>query len=145
MIKKFNELSSVGFPKNCLIPFLVILVFTFIIFSPALNNGFTNWDDKEYVVDNTSIKSFSPTNLKKMATRVYVKNWHPVTMFSYALDYHFWKLDPRGYHLTSLIFHLGNTALVFIFMFLLTEKVGFPSLSCCSLGFIPCMLSPLHG
>ena len=41
-------------------------------------------------------------------------NWHPLTMFSYALDYAIWGLNPPGFHLTNIIFHTLNTILVFI-------------------------------
>ncbi len=35
-------------------------------------------------------------------------------MFSYALDYAIWGLNPPGFHLTNIIFHTLNTILVFI-------------------------------
>lgn len=46
--------------------------------------------------------------------RPYFINWHPLTMLSYAVDYRFWCLDPFGNHLTNIVFHGLNTALVFL-------------------------------
>jgi hypothetical protein len=53
-------------------------------------------------------------------------------MFTHALDYSFWGLDPRGHHLTSIIFHTFNTLLVFILVVQLlgcgrAGKTGIPN------------------
>ena len=49
-------------------------------------------------------------------------NWHPLTIFSYALDYAFFGLDPMGYHLTNIAFHTINTFLVFLLTYRLTAS-----------------------
>jgi tetratricopeptide (TPR) repeat protein len=36
----------------------------------------------------------------------------PLLWLSYAVDYHFWGLNPLGYHLTNIILHAVNSALV---------------------------------
>jgi hypothetical protein len=47
-----------------------------------------------------------------MATTVHMGHWIPVTWLTLGLDYVLWGMDPRGYHLTALLFHTA-TAVVF--------------------------------
>jgi protein O-mannosyl-transferase len=105
-----------------LIPFL-ILVLTFLAYMPSLKNEFTNWDDPFYVINNSIIKDFSSGNIKRIFSEFCMGNYHPLTMLSLSLDYSFGKLDPESYHRTNLILHLANTFLVFIFAYLLFEKM----------------------
>ncbi len=97
---------------------------SFLVYIPALGNGFINWDDPKYVYDNPLIRSMDPGFFKAVFTRPYFNNWHPLTMLSYAVDYRFWGLDPLGYHLTNIIFHALNTALVFILAVRLIRASG---------------------
>ncbi len=99
-----------------------ILALTFIVFFPALNNALTNWDDPHYLTDNPLIRNLSFENIKRIFTEVFFGNYQPLHIFSYALEYHFYKLNPTGYHTTSVIMHLIVTGLVFRFIFLLSEN-----------------------
>ena len=101
-------------------PPAIILAITFITFYPSIHNGFTNWDDPAYVLDNPIITSFSLDNLRQIFTRPVSLNYHPLTMLSLAIDYHYSGLNPRGYHITNLILHLSNTLLVYVFVCLLS-------------------------
>ncbi|MBW8052065.1 MAG: tetratricopeptide repeat protein [Cytophagales bacterium] len=92
---------------------LIILAVTFIAFSPVLKNGFTNWDDDSYVLENKLIKELSYSNVKKIFTTYKIGNYHPLTILSYAIEYHFFQSDAYYYHLTNLLLHLLNTLLVY--------------------------------
>ncbi len=92
----------------------------FIVYLPILGNGFVNWDDPVYVTENLIIRSFDLTLLKAAFTTVLSSNWHPLTVISHALDYALFGLNPLGHHLTSLIIHSLNGALVFILVTSLT-------------------------
>lgn len=93
---------------------LAITVVTFLVYLPALQNNFINWDDDLYVYNNPNIKLLNLYFLKWVSTAIVIGNWHPLTMLSYALDYQLWGLDPWGYHLINNIFHALNTTLAFI-------------------------------
>ncbi|NOX97016.1 MAG: hypothetical protein GXO98_02935, partial [Nitrospirae bacterium] len=95
---------------------LLIALTTLLVYLPTLNNNFVNWDDGEYVYDNPHIQSLDPELLKWTFTSFYAGNWHPLTWLSHALDYALWGLNPRGHHLTAIIFHSLNTFLVFILL-----------------------------
>jgi tetratricopeptide (TPR) repeat protein len=102
---------------------LIILLLTFIAYLPSLKNDFTNWDDPNYVYNNPTIQKLNKKNTKILFTTPHMGNYHPLTMLSLAVDYSFGKLKPKTYHVTNLVLHLANTALVFIFIFLLLGKV----------------------
>lgn len=87
---------------------------TFLIYLPALGNGFVEWDDRAYVSENLGIRSINAQSLHWMFMDHYAANWHPLTWLSLAIDYSIWGLDPKGYHLTNIIFHTINTMIVVI-------------------------------
>lgn len=92
----------------------VVAAVTFMVFLPALGCDFVNWDDPYYVYENTNIRSLGPEFFKWVSGAIVVSNWHPLTMFSHAVDYALFGLDPRGHHLMALVLHSVNTVLVFI-------------------------------
>jgi protein O-mannosyl-transferase len=98
-----------------------IAVVTYFVLSPCLDDGFTNWDDNTYVTENPVVMSNTVQWVKILETPVSA-NYHPLTILSLALNYQSGKLDPFGYHLENLIFHLLNTILVFFFIFLLMRR-----------------------
>ncbi len=91
----------------------LILLVTFLAYYPSLHNGFTNWDDDQYVTANLGIRDLSRAGLASLLTGFTAANWHPLTMLTYALEYRRFGLDPRGYHAVNLSLHLLNTLLVF--------------------------------
>ncbi|MDP2690003.1 MAG: hypothetical protein Q8P48_07820, partial [Deltaproteobacteria bacterium] len=91
-----------------------IALITFLAYLPSLQNGFVNWDDLDYVYENELIRSIDLNFIKTILTTPLVYNWHPLTMFSYAVDYSLWGLDPLGYHLVNIVIHSIDTALVFL-------------------------------
>jgi protein O-mannosyl-transferase len=99
----------------------VITVITYFVFSPSLNDGFTNWDDNIYITDNPLVVNNSVPLVKIFETPI-AANYHPLTVLSLALNYQNDKLNPWGYHFENVILHLLNTILVFFFIFLLTRR-----------------------
>lgn len=86
----------------------------FLAFLPALWCGFVDWDDPVTVLNNPFVHGFSAGNLRWMFTAFHSGHYHPLTWVSYALDYAVWGLNPLGYHLTNLLLHAGNAALLFL-------------------------------
>jgi protein O-mannosyl-transferase len=96
---------------------------TFLVYLPALQNGFVEWDDGSYIVDNTHIRSFDMALLRWAFSSFSVSNWHPLTWISHALDHAVWGLNPLGHHLTNIILHALNTFLVVLLVIRLLEAV----------------------
>ena len=105
-----------------------VLVVTAIALQPSLDNGFTNWDDPQYVTANERLQSIGVRGYWQAIHPVVAGNYHPLTMLTLAWDHQRvlardasedGRLSARPYHVTSLVLHLGNTALVFVFAYLL--------------------------
>ena len=89
-----------------------VALLTFLVYCPALLNGFVNWDDDLYVYGNPHILSLKPAFFAWAFTDLSAGFWHPLTWISYGVDYALWGLNPLGYHLTAILLHALNTALV---------------------------------
>lgn len=98
-----------------------ILLLTFLAFSPALQNDFTNWDDAAYVLNNPIIYELSFQTIKDMFTTPVVAHYHPLTTLSFSLNYQVSGTTAFGYILTNILLHLLNVVLVFYFTFWLTK------------------------
>jgi tetratricopeptide (TPR) repeat protein len=108
----------------------LILILTIIVFFPALKCSFTSWDDPLYVTESTLIKSLSIDNIIKIFStkEAVAANYHPLTIISLAIDYHFSKLNPATYHFTNLLLHILNTLLLYLFIIMLTNGKTFIAL-----------------
>jgi len=81
----------------------------------VLKYGFiTSFDDTKYLTSNWNIKAgLTKESIVWAFSTSYASNWHPVTWLSHILDYELYGMEPFGHHLTSLIFHITNTLLLF--------------------------------
>ena len=95
-----------------------ILAVTFLVYLPSLGNDFTNWDDQFYVTENPLL---AHPGFGALLTTPLAWNYHPLTMWSLALNYRLSGLHPGSYHWLNLLLHLANTALVFVLVLLLSE------------------------
>lgn len=130
--------------KHTLLISLVAALLTFLVYIPSLDNGFVNWDDPTYVLENTHIRSLSPEFFEFAFTSFYFSNWHPLTLISYAFDYALWKDTPFGYHLTNNVFHSLNAGLVFLTAFAIASKSKASVFLSTASAFIAAMFFGLH-
>lgn len=115
---------------------LLIVGLTFLVFSPTLTAQFTNWDDMNHVLDNPQVQSLNPIPI---FTGTVSKTYCPLTVVSFAIDYHWHKFDAHFYHLTNLLLHLANIILVYYLAILL----GF-SFRTTILGTLLFAIHPMH-
>ncbi len=88
---------------------------TFAAFVPALRCEFVNFDDPQYVGKNPNVSTgLSAENARWAFTTFENANWHPLTWLSLQLDASLWGLNPSGYHLTNVLLHAANAALLFL-------------------------------
>jgi tetratricopeptide (TPR) repeat protein len=93
-------------------PTLVVAA-TVVAFLPALSGGFLNWDDVAFLVQNPHWRGLSREHLAWMFTTVEAGHYQPLAWLSLALDHRWWGMDPLGYHLTNLLLHAINAALLY--------------------------------
>ncbi len=105
-----------------------ILILTIILFSGITSNEFTNWDDDKYIIKNTILKDLSPKGIMEISSTFVSANYHPLTVFVFALEYKAFGFNPSGFHYVSLVLHLINIVLVFFLFQLLgfKEKIILP-------------------
>ncbi|MCX5693216.1 MAG: tetratricopeptide repeat protein [Candidatus Omnitrophica bacterium] len=105
---------------------LFIALIIVIVFSNSLKNKFA-WDDKFLIVNNPYIKDC--TYISKIFNNqlyegdgMHSNFYRPAQLFSFMIDYRIWKLNPFGYHLTSLLLHIFNSALVYLIVFAISSS-----------------------
>ena len=86
----------------------------FAVFVPSLSSGWLNWDDGLMVLRNPYIRGFDWVNLRWAFTSSPTGAYQPLAYLTWGLDYALWGLDARGYHLTNVLLHALNAALVFL-------------------------------
>jgi tetratricopeptide (TPR) repeat protein len=99
-----------------------ILVLTAVVFSSAFSNHFLNWDDPANVTENPYIRAITWDTVKAWFTTPLLGMYSPLVYLSYAIDFRLGHLDPFAYHLTNLLLHLLNAALVLLIVFRLTAS-----------------------
>ena len=104
--------------------FILILV-TFLTFSSALDNSFTNWDDPKYLTQNKRVHVLSLETVSDLFTRTKIIYHHyiPLTLLSFSIEHHFFGLNPKVFIFNNIILHCINVILVFWFIFLLVRRV----------------------
>jgi Flp pilus assembly protein TadD len=92
------------------------------VFANALHNDL-QWDDRFIISENPGIREL--TSPLKFFTRSYWvqtlanyqglpgRGYRPVPEFLFAVDYALWRLNPVGYHATSLLVHTANSVLLY--------------------------------
>jgi len=108
--------------KTASLCLLIVLTMTVFAFWPCLENDFVNWDDPAYLQKNYLIKEISLSKVKDILTTYINGVYQPLTIFSFALEYHFFQLNPLIYHGTNVILHVFNTFFVFVFIYLLSQQ-----------------------
>ncbi|HTB82592.1 MAG TPA: tetratricopeptide repeat protein [Candidatus Sulfotelmatobacter sp.] len=100
---------------------ILLAIATLALFWPATRNDFVNYDDPDYVTSNSHVQSGLKLQTFEWAfTGTVSCNWHPLTLLSHALDCQLYGLQPRGHHLTSVLLHAANAALLYLFLQRLT-------------------------
>ncbi|NTW32153.1 MAG: tetratricopeptide repeat protein [Bacteroidetes bacterium] len=121
-VKKQNvdkKVSAENVPKWA--PY-AILLFTALLYSKAIFNGITNFDDDFYIIKNPFIRDFSWHGIKAIFTSFYSSNYHPLTTLTYLFEYSWFGLNPLPYHLLNVLLHLLNVLLIFKFIEKLSGK-----------------------
>ncbi len=101
---------------------LLIGAFISILYFNSLGNQFTNWDDG-MIYENPSIRNLNWVGIKNMFTLQEGNTYQPIRILSYAIDYHFWKLNPVGYHITNILFYILTCVMVFLTLHLLSREL----------------------
>ena len=95
-----------------LIGLCVLVLVTIGLYINSIGNMFTNWDDG-MIYSNSEVRSLSWENIRTIFTLKKGGTYQPIRVLSYAIDYHFWRLNPVGYHITNILFYILTCVMVF--------------------------------
>jgi Tfp pilus assembly protein PilF len=114
---KDNNAANILNKKYFYIICLFLVVTTLAVYWQVLDNDFVNYDDDKYVTENAHVnKGVTFDSLTWAFTSSHASNWHPLTWISHMIDCQLYGLNPRGHHLTSLLFHVANTLLLLLIL-----------------------------
>jgi len=103
-----------------LFAFLLISFAASLLYVNSIHNEFV-FDDIPLIVRNRSIRSFE--NLPEMIGLTSgVPHYRPIREISYLIDYQMTGLNPVGYHLMNIFYHILTSFLVFLIASLLAKN-----------------------
>jgi tetratricopeptide (TPR) repeat protein len=121
--------------------FITIGFLCFIAYYNSLDVPFI-WDDIGLIVKNPFIQDWH--NFSKVFSRdlysgtVTGSNFYrPLQTLSIIWDYHFWQLNPLGYHITNILLQVLASFLVFLFLRSIIAGFSIPFLSAALFSISP--------
>jgi protein O-mannosyl-transferase len=127
----------------------VLVACVWIAFSPILSNGFVDWDDQNWIIENHSFRGLGWEQVRFAFTTFTGGVYQPFGWLVQSLTYAYCGLDPRGYHLVSLLFHAVNVVLLHLLCVRLVarglpEVAGRPGGAVAWLCAVPVALYAVH-
>jgi tetratricopeptide (TPR) repeat protein len=123
-------MSPIDTPRSHLVICVLILItLNLALFLPAMRGDFL-WDDKYFIGENPNIQSphflrsflvspfggFSGLDDNSAQMDRIMQFYRPLTSLSYWLDFKVWGLNPAAFHLTNILLHMANCALLFLIL-----------------------------
>lgn len=112
---------------------LLLVSLPLIAYANSLNNELF-LDDLDYVVNNVYIRDWR--YIPKMFTENMIAGagkvsdyYRPAILLINTFAYSLWELNPMGYHLLSIIFHISNVVLIYFFLLMLLGQWQIPLLT----------------
>jgi protein O-mannosyl-transferase len=98
---------------------------TALAFVRCLSAGFITLDDAPYVLNNPRVLAGLTWDGVVWAwTTHYASNWHPLVWMSLMLDRSLFGPSAWGFHLTNIVLHAANAALLFLALRTMTGDSG---------------------
>src|SRR3990172_4772892 len=107
--------------REKLIHILLIACFAALFYINSFGNFFV-WNDWTLIIENVLVRDW--TNLPEIFTSAFWKPligepsqiYRPLVSVSFMTDFALWRLQPWGYHLTNVSFHVANSILAYFLM-----------------------------
>jgi len=106
---------------------------TLALFAPVRNFAFVNFDDDVFVFANEHVRQgFTWEGVKWAFLSADIDYWRPLSWLSHMLDVELFGLRAGGHHVTSVLIHSVNAAMLLFALHRLTKRL-LPSLIVASL------------
>ena len=94
---------------------IFLLGLTWLVFGQTLRYDFVNYDDPQYVYQNTRITSgINFANVAWAFSHIHSENWHPLTTITHMLDCQLHGLNAGWHHFTNVLLHCLAVVLLFV-------------------------------
>lgn len=118
----------------------VLVAATLFVYGKIWNHDFIGYDDDKYVTQNRYVsQGLSKESVIWAFRSTHASNWHPLAWLSHMLDVELYGMKPGAHHMTSLLFHILNSLLLFIVLRKMTGHIW-------QSGFVALLFAihPLH-
>ncbi len=103
---------------------LILITAVLLVYWQVGDHEFINYDDNAYITDNAQVqKGLTSKGIIWAFTTSHTGNWHPLTWISHMLDCELYGLNPKGHHLTNVLFHTANAILRFVVLRWMTGAI----------------------
>ena len=92
---------------------LLVSLASLITFQPVLGNGFVDWDDHLALRENVHFRGLGWPQLRWAWTTLHLGSYQPLGWMVYEAEYAVGGLNPRVYHLVSLLLHAANAVVLY--------------------------------
>ncbi len=100
-----------------------VVVATLVAFLPVQGNGFVNhWDDQSNFLNNHQFRGLGWSQVRWAWTTRLLGAYQPLTWMLLEAEYVTWGLDPRGYHVASMVLHAVDAFLFFVLIRTLVSR-----------------------
>lgn len=114
-----------------------ILILIAVLYCKVVGHDFLiNWDDVDYITQNSLIRDINVSNLKSIFLAPYNGNYAPLHILSYMFDYTIWGLNPAAFKIVNVLLHAAS-ALIF---YQLLRRLGLTDVQ----AFIAALLFAIH-
>ncbi len=120
-VKKRPASISTGISGNEWLFVIGVIAVAIIVFIRTTGYDFVNWDDDFNIAKNPNLRYLDWANIKGIFTTHVIGNYNPLTILTFALEKHFFGLDPGAFHLTNVLLHAGCV----FFFYRLVRLLGF--------------------
>jgi len=91
-----------------------LLVLTLLVFGQIAGHSFLNYDDGQFIYENTAVRSgLNGTSIGWALTSASI-GWYPLTWISHEIDVQLWGLKPAGHLMTQFLLHAANAIVLFL-------------------------------
>ncbi len=112
MVRENNPNKNLLSNHRDIVVCLLLVIVLLFVYTPAIKSGYI-WDDDHYVTDNLHLRTLG--GLKNIWFKLgATPQYYPMVHTIFWLEYHLWKLNPFGYHLVNVLFHVANAFLLWM-------------------------------
>lgn len=103
---------------------VAVAMVTVAAFWDCTNNGFVNWDDDRNFLQNESYRGVGVQQIRWAWQTYHLGVWQPAAWMLLGAQYEWFGLEPRGYHVVSIVLHGLTSAALFGVTLALLRALG---------------------